>query len=176
MSLTTQRRSIALPTAAPSTPRLRLEPTGTRRTLLDGGWWPRSTDPVAELPGLVLSIDAIRGRVTGLVLSAAGWTEHPRRLAVNDRVLRLGFFASQSPMLLTALCGYNGERIDLLVIPPTTPPGIADASMAIAARTANLIQAQDILAAASAVSNTQAEDTWETEGGSPHLSEVSMRD
>jgi hypothetical protein len=27
--------------------RLRLEPTGSARTLLDGGWWPRSADPVA---------------------------------------------------------------------------------------------------------------------------------
>jgi len=31
----------------PTTPRLRLESTGASRTLLDGGWWPRSSDPVA---------------------------------------------------------------------------------------------------------------------------------
>lgn len=40
-------------TLPPSIPRLRIEPTGSRRTFLDGGWWPRSTDPLAELPGLV---------------------------------------------------------------------------------------------------------------------------
>src|SRR5690242_17603895 len=57
-------RSVAISPTAPTTPRLRLESTGTRRSLLDGGWWPRSSDPVAELPGLILAIDARRGPVT----------------------------------------------------------------------------------------------------------------
>jgi len=131
-----------------------LEPTGADRTLLDGGWWPRSTDPVAELPGLILSIDGIRGPVTGLVLSASGWSGHPRRLGVDDRVLRLGYFASQSPSLLTALCGYNGRRVDLLVIPPDTAAEIAEASMALAASATNVIQAQDILVAAASRSRS----------------------
>lgn len=121
MTPTTDWRSIAVSTSPPSTPRLRLEPTGSRRGLLDGGWWPRSTDPVAELPGLVLTIDNIRGPVTRLALRAAGWNEHPRRLGINDRILRLGYFTSQSTFLLTALCGYNGKRVDLLVVPPGTP-------------------------------------------------------
>jgi len=43
-------------------PRLRMEPTGSRHTLLDGAWWPRSTDLVAALPGLVLAIDRLRDR------------------------------------------------------------------------------------------------------------------
>src|SRR4051812_21398491 len=86
MTVTMSRRIIATATTPPSTPRLRLEPTGTRRFLLDGGWWPRSTDPVAELPGLVLAIDAVRGPVTRLVLSASGWDSRPRRMRVADRV------------------------------------------------------------------------------------------
>jgi len=42
--------------------RLRLQATG-RRTLLDVGWWPHSTEPVAELPGLILTINNLRGPV-----------------------------------------------------------------------------------------------------------------
>lgn len=137
--------------STPSTPRLRIEPTGSRRALLDGAWWPRSTDPSAELPALVLAIDSIRGPVTRLILSAAGWDERPRRMGVQDRVLRLGYFTSQTTFLLTALCGYNGERVDLLVIPPGTGADIAAAAMAMAASTTNHIQPQDILAVAESV-------------------------
>jgi hypothetical protein len=125
-----------------------MEPTGSRRTLLDGGWWPRSTDPVAELPGLVLAIDELRGPVTRLVLAAGGWDSHPRRLGVADRVLRLGYFASQPVSLLTALCA-NGDRVDLLVIPPETAGDTADAAMVVAGTTSNLVHAQHILLAVS---------------------------
>jgi Family of unknown function (DUF5994) len=180
MTLTTDRRSTAFSASAPSTPRLRLEPTGSRRTLLDGGWWPRSTDPVAELPGLVLAIDNIRGPVTRLVLSAVGWDEHPRRLGVNDRVLRLGYFTSQPSFLLTAMCGYNGERVDLLVVPPDTRIETADAAMALAASTTNRIHAQDIRIAAGAAlapdPDRQPEDAWETDGGGLRVPNRTARD
>jgi Family of unknown function (DUF5994) len=130
----------------PSIPRLLLESTGSRRTLLDGAWWPRSTDPVAELPGLVLAIDKLRGPVTRLVLAATGWDSRPLRLGVAGRVRRLGYFASQPVSLLTAICGT--DRIDLLVVPPRTDDGPADAATALAATT-NLVRAEHILLAAS---------------------------
>ncbi len=157
MTLSTDRQPTALSASVPTPPRLRLESTGARRTLLDGGWWPRSTDPVAELPGLVLAIDKIRGPVTRLVLSAAGWSEHPRRLAVTDRILRAGYFTSQSPFLLTALCGDNGKRVDLLVVPADTADEVAAAAMALAASTTNRLQAQDILAIAATAPDTDAD-------------------
>jgi hypothetical protein len=40
----------------PFVPRLRLDPARSRGTLLDGGWWARSGDPAAELPGLIRAI------------------------------------------------------------------------------------------------------------------------
>jgi len=166
-AIANNRMTIVSPTP-PSSPRLRMQPTGARRTLLDGGWWPRSTDPVAELPGLVLAIEGLRGPVTRLVLAAGGWDSHPRRLGIADRVLRLGYFNSQPISLLTALCA-NGDRVDLLVVSPHTASGTADAAMFLAAATNNLVPAQHILA----VVNTRiprpisdaAEQAWETEGG-----------
>ena len=145
MTTAMSRSIIATATTPPSTPRLRLEPTGSRRSLLDGGWWPRSADPVAELPGLVLAIDALRGPVTRLLLSASGWDSRPRRLQVADRVLRLGYFTSQPASLLTALCD-NGDRVDLLIVAPDTEPGLADAAMITAAATGNRVHAEHILA------------------------------
>ncbi|MBB3095915.1 hypothetical protein FHR83_003585 [Actinoplanes campanulatus] len=153
----------------PSVPRLCLEPTGSRRTLLDGAWWPRSTDPIAELPGLVLAIDKIRGPVTRLVLAAGGWDHHPRRLSMHGRVLRLGYFTSQPLSLLTAICERN-ERVDLLVVAPDTASGTADTAMILAATTSNSVHAQNIIPAGgtpaprAAVDNAP-EDAWETDGG-----------
>lgn len=166
MTVQALRRLTAISESAPSMPRLRLEPTGSRRTLLDGGWWPRSTDPVAELPGVVLAIDTLRGPVTRLVLSAAGWAEHPRRLGVAGRVLQLGYFTSQPTALLTALCD-RGDRVDLLVIPPDTEASTADAAMVLAATTTNLVHAQHIVAAAARTRDIEggSEDVWETDGG-----------
>jgi Family of unknown function (DUF5994) len=43
--------------APPARPRLRLQPDQFVATLLDGGWCPRSDDPAAELPGLILALD-----------------------------------------------------------------------------------------------------------------------
>jgi hypothetical protein len=171
MTITMSRRIIATATTPPSTPRLLLEPTGSRRSLLDGGWWPRSTDPVAELPGLVLAIDKLRGPVTRLVLSASGWDSRPRRLQVADRVLRLGYFTSQPATLLTALCD-NGDRVDLLIVAPRTDPATAQAAMITAATTANLVHAQHILNTLphpddpSPAMESAAEDSvWEDDGG-----------
>jgi uncharacterized protein DUF5994 len=169
MTISQPRRSVAVAASTPSTPRLRMESTGARNTMLDGGWWPRSNDPVAELPGLVVAIDKLRGPVTQLALSAAGWHEHPRRMGVAGRVLRLGYFASQSPFLLIATCGDNRDRVDLLVVPPGTGGETADAAMMLAATASNLLRAQDILSAAVSThpwdAATASEDAWETEGG-----------
>jgi hypothetical protein len=124
---------------------------------------------LAELPGLVLAIDTLRGPVTRLVLSADGWDEHPRRLGVAGRVLRLGYFTSQPTALLTALCGDNGDRVDLLIVPPETDAGTADAAMVLAATTGNLVHAQHVLRAAVTArphqTDSGSEDAWETDGG-----------
>jgi hypothetical protein len=164
----TLRRTTAISVLPPSVPRLRMEPTGSRRTRLDGGWWPRSTDPVAELPGLVLAIDALRGPVTRLVLAADGWDEHPHRLEVAGRVLRLGYFTSQPTALLTALCD-NGDRVDLLIVPPNTEAGIADAAMVLAATTSNLVHAEHLVPAADTARTGHTDIgslvAWETDGG-----------
>jgi Family of unknown function (DUF5994) len=129
---------------APLPPRLRMEATGFRHDLLDGGWWPRSTDPAAELPGLVLAIDRLHAPVTRLVLSASGWDKCPRYLGVAGRVVRLGYFTSQPGAVLTALCD-DGDRVDLLVVPPDTPSNTADVAMILAASTSKVAHAEHIL-------------------------------
>jgi len=150
-------------------PRLRLEPARSRRALPDGGWWPRSGDPVAEFPGLIRVIDERCGRVTRLMLGPAGWDSQPRRLSAAGRVVKLGWFAGQPAGLLTVFCGSN-SRVDLLVVPPGTAEADALAAMELAASAASLADAPDILATVASrsvpLSQTGPElSVWENEGG-----------
>src|SRR6185437_2285233 len=72
--LRTTEREAAVGPAPPARPRLRLQPDQSVPTLLDGGWWPRSADPAAELPGLILALNERHGRITTRVmLGTAGW-------------------------------------------------------------------------------------------------------
>jgi hypothetical protein len=169
MTLTAGDRRAVFSLSAPSTPRLRLQPPGSAYTLLDGGWWPRSTDPVAELPGLVVAIDSLHGPVKRLMLNRLDWDHHPGRLGIAGRAVRVGYFASQPTSLLTALSGRSGDRVDLLIVPPGTERGVAAAAMALAAAPGNQIHADHILqtvrtALLSAIDDLP-EDTWEGEGG-----------
>ena len=153
---------------APSGPRLRLGAVLSHGTLLDGGWWPRSANPAAELPGLILAIEDRCGRVTRIMLGPAGWDSQPRRLAAAGRVVKIGWFPGQPTGLLTLFCG--SSRIDLLVVPPGTAETDARAAMDLAAQAANHLHAPEIMAAvaghpAPAAETEPALSAWESEGG-----------
>lgn len=149
MPNTTERDATVGP-APPAGPRLLLRPEGSGAALLDGGWWPRSADPAAELPGLILALDKRHGRVTTLMVGTAGWdASRPRRLRVDgptgSRVVRIGWFATMPAGLLTAISA--GERTDLVTIPPHSSERDARAAMAQAANGGNRDHAPAILAA-----------------------------
>lgn len=128
-------------------PRLRLEPRLARLALLDGAWWPRSADPDTELPDLVLALDSRRGPITHLLFDAGEWEEHPRRLLVAGRRVRLGWSAFSPANLMIAICD-NGDRLDLLVIPPDTDQRVATAAMTMATDATRPMRPHDILTAA----------------------------
>ena len=170
-----ERVTIAPPTP-PSRPRLVLAPTRADHAVLDGGWWPRSWDPVAELPGLVLALATRFGPIRQLMLTSTAWDSRFRRLAVGAGVVRMGWFTSMDPALLIATT-YRGDQIDLLVVPPQTPATAAEQAMATAANPINVVRAPDILAAKAHVRPAPGIDhdpkpdaVWDNEGG--HLVEV----
>jgi Family of unknown function (DUF5994) len=141
MSATATERRTAISLTPPSMPRLRLPADRSGRTLLDGGWWPRSTDPAAELPGLILALDERDGPITRIMLGMAGWDPgRPRRLRVDgpagSRVVRLGWFAGLPAGLLTATSA-GGRRTDLLTVPPDASEKDARAAMEQAAQVGN---------------------------------------
>lgn len=130
--------------------RLLMQRDRTGRGLLDGGWWPRTNDPAAELPGLIPELDARHGRVVRVMLGMADWDgTRPRLLSFSSprgRVVKLGWFDSMPAGLLTAISA-SGERTDLVTIPPQTGEEAASAAMRQATRADNHEHSPDILAA-----------------------------
>lgn len=157
--------------AAPSPPpRLHLAPVRAGRAVLDGGWWPRSWDPVTELPGLILDLDARFGPIRDVLLNIDAWDRRFRRLPIGSRVVRMGWFTSLDPALLIATTD-RGNQIDLLVVPPDTAENAARAAMARAADPANSTPAPGILATMPAAPVAKPDDdstpasVWDNEGG-----------
>jgi hypothetical protein len=168
-----QRATIVASTPS-SAARLRLVPVRAGQAVLDGGWWPRSWDPVTELPGLILALDARFGPIRQVLLNGGAWDCRFRRLAVGARVVRMGWFTSLDPALLIAT-PERGDQIDLLVVPPDTAETAARAAMARAADPADTTRAPTILATMPAVADTPPDDVtpasvWDNEGG--HLTEA----
>jgi hypothetical protein len=146
---TTIQRAMVVPPSAPSAPRVRLTPTRAGRTVLDGGWWPRSSDPVAELPGLILALSDRYGPIRSLLLNSDAWDSRFRRLAVGADVVRAGWFASVDAALLIAITE-RGDQLDILVVPPSASTATAERAMTTAADPTNMLRAPAILLAGSA--------------------------
>ncbi|WP_426512910.1 DUF5994 family protein [Dactylosporangium sp. McL0621] len=171
MPTTTVQRATVVAPLPPSTPRVALAPASGGRTVLDGAWWPRSWDPVAELPGLVLALSARYGPVRQIMLNGLAWQSRFRRLAVGPQVVRVGWFASLDPALLIATTD-RGHRVDVLVVPPGTAEAAARAVMACASDPANTMGAPAILTAMPTSDVAAADDAdpipmWDNEGGHP---------
>jgi hypothetical protein len=163
-SVTTNRTGRATTmrdTAEPATPdhsspalRLCLGPTGSAETELDGGWWPCSYNPVAELRQLILAIDDLHRPIARVLLGTADWGNlWPRMLRIEGpaatRVIRLRWFDAMPAGLLIAICA-DGQRLHLLTVPPYTDADAARSAMELAARADNQLDAPGILHALAA--------------------------
>ncbi|GGL02214.1 DUF5994 family protein [Planomonospora parontospora] len=119
--------------AVDSAVRISLDPVLGRRDALDGAWWPYSRDAAAELPGLIAAIDQRLGRTTLRVgLHPDAWEHIPRRIPARGRQIRVGWFRSTRPHLVTLILA-DAEPVTLLVIAPDTTQGPATAALALAA-------------------------------------------
>ncbi|MFL6183639.1 MAG: DUF5994 family protein [Actinomycetes bacterium] len=134
------------PTAPPGL-RLQLDPTMAGTGAVDGGWWPRSRDPDAELPGLIAGLDASLGPITRVALNLDTWDSAPRRVAVDGRRVRVGWFRQMDAHTIGVTRAAQ-DRVVLLVVPPQATTAAAGIAMAMAADAANNARPADILAAA----------------------------
>jgi hypothetical protein len=126
--------------------RLAVKPSATASGVLDGGWWPRSRDPVAELPALIAAIDRPGQHVVRVGLSMPAWTAAPRKLMVGGRKVQLDWFQTWNPTMVRLLIGSNRRQMDLLMIPVETSENTAIAALARAAAPDNTDSGVAILA------------------------------
>jgi len=101
------------------TARVRFDPVWFHHNLLDGSWWPASTDLVVELPRLLPILNETHGPVTRLLLSAVGWTTRPHQISADGQTVSVGYLADQSPAMMTVLAG--GRTFILHVVPAGRP-------------------------------------------------------
>jgi hypothetical protein len=129
--------------ARPGTALLRLETTGSRQGALDGAWWPRTRNIVAELPALVTALTRHLGPITRVGLDAAAWDGLPTRLIIDERVVHIDSYPAGDDTILIS----RGEQphFVLMVVPPHATASAARTAMAEAVRVGNLTAAEQIL-------------------------------
>lgn len=128
--------------------RVRLDPHPSRTTVLDGAWWPRSGNAVAELEPLVRALAGLRGQITHVLLNADEWDlPHPPRAAGGRGAVRLCWYASQPAGLVTIMSEFGRDRFDLMVVPSATSQAAADTAMSAAADATDRRHAPELLAA-----------------------------
>ncbi|MGP3965715.1 DUF5994 family protein [Nonomuraea sp. 3N208] len=157
----------AAPTAH-SAPRLSLNPLVDRRGTVDGAWWPRTRDAAAELPTLISAVDQRLGRaVLRVGLYQDAWDHIPRRIPARGRHVRVGWFRSADPHLIT-LSIAGTAPVTLLVIPPGTANDPATAALTLAAAGTVGVRPADILHPAApdeGIPGREGSAAWENEGG-----------
>ncbi|MFJ5266392.1 DUF5994 family protein [Streptomyces sp. NPDC088387] len=125
----------ALQPPLPSHPllRLRLAPHAGMPRAIDGAWWPRSYDLLAELPRLLAGLPRAWGHITGVTVNDSLWSVTPGRILVANQEVRLHRTrAASAPHTILLLAPGRG-RWDLLVVPPDTTEDAAEPLMAAAA-------------------------------------------
>ncbi|WP_425831354.1 DUF5994 family protein [Streptomyces fractus] len=129
-------------TSAPSTPiptppllRLRLAPRLGSPRAIDGAWWPRSYDVLAELPALLQGLPAAWGHIGSVVLDGTVWPQAPGRMLVAGQVVRLRRRLTATAAHTVVLVAPGHSRWDLLVVPPESTEDAAELIMARAAGT-----------------------------------------
>ncbi|WP_328341308.1 DUF5994 family protein [Streptomyces violaceus] len=156
--------------SSPSSLRLSLAPAGSAPALLDGAWWPRSRDLGAELPALTAVLDPLWGRITRVTVNPTQWPVIPRKVPVAGHVVNVGWFLAEQDPHELLLLSYRVGRLNLLVVPPQTPPDSAAWLMAAASDPHGTLTASRLLEEATRRralrdADRAVEAVWDSEGG-----------
>jgi len=132
---------------APGRARLSLDPATMRQAGIHGGWWPRSRDAAAELPGLIAELSTRAGRVSRVGLQADAFGNIPHKLTVGGRKVPVAWFRymNKHTVILTMA---DRDDLVLLVIPPRASPEAAAEALRLAASGRRAGPPEAILAAA----------------------------
>lgn len=116
---------------------------------LDGGWWPHTRDPIAEIQDLVWKFPAEFGRISRVQFSPPDWDSAPRSVPLGTRSLRVGSLPTDDTHLLL-LQTLSRRRLTLLVVPSTFEREDAEAALCAASAPGNQGSGTDVLEAIAA--------------------------
>ncbi len=117
------------PPPAPPLLRLYLAPESTVPRRIDGAWWPRTFDLLAELPSLLSGLPRAWGQIVSVLVNGTGWAGAPGRMLVCNQVVRLRRTATaRTPSTIVLMAPAHGRR-DLLVVPPEATEQAAESVM-----------------------------------------------
>jgi len=111
----------------------------------DGGWWPRSWNLAAELPGLLAALCATGYHAHRVTYNLTARDPPPHTLAVPGQVVKLDGYRGQDPAVIGFLDIASSHRVDLLVIPPDIDPGVAERALVLAGGEGDMHRAREIL-------------------------------
>ena len=123
--------------------RLRLKPKGPTTGWVDGGWWPRSRDLAAELPGLLAVLAVRLGRIERVSYHLGDWGPTPGKISCGGGVVRLGGYRAQHADTMDVLAA--GQRVTLIVVPPQSSAKTAHAALVAAGHRGNTDKIETLL-------------------------------
>ncbi|PFW98645.1 hypothetical protein CJ469_06046 [Nocardia farcinica] len=161
----------ALRSGPPPSSRRSPTPRAPRPGAVDGAWWPRTSDLVAELAGLEALLGRRAGSLDRIMYNMDAWQPAPRRTMLGGRSVRLDG-SRHLPAHTLCVLGSHRTRLVLLVIPANTQTAAAHALLWAASRPGNAFTADELVAADTrhSLDRTQNEAAlrrWDDEGGHP---------
>lgn len=138
-------RAYSAPLMTPAPARVSFRQPVSTDGYFDAGWWPRSRDLTRELPALLDVLWTAAREVTRVAYNLEFWDSAPRRIIVEGRLVRLGGYHHQDPLLLSATDARSTDRIDFLVIPPETESEFAERALELASDIGQLHTPADLL-------------------------------
>ncbi|MGH8882577.1 MAG: DUF5994 family protein [Stackebrandtia sp.] len=125
--------------------RLTMKPNAAARGYVDGAWWPRSHDPAAEFPEIVLAMRPWVGPVRRVTYHLDDWDKTRRELVVEGLSVTLVGLPTLDANTVV-VTGPNQRRMILLVVPPGTPDDAAQAVLSSAAAPDTVASVEEVLA------------------------------
>lgn len=111
---------------------------------VDGAWWPRSRDPEAEFPELVLAMNSWVGPVHRVTYHVGDWDAAGSRATIDGRPVDLvGSTAVEPHTVLVA--GTHERQRTLLVVPRDVPRSVARAVLRATAGPDDVPSAEEML-------------------------------
>src|SRR5690349_11676956 len=97
--------------------RLEFRDSASTSVALDGSWWPHTRDSTTELTALIRALEARQAPVRLLMLNPHGWRDHPRRIELLGRSVRIDWITMLDESVVIGATA-RGARIDLHLVMP----------------------------------------------------------